>query len=157
MYCPKCGKSDQQPESYCRQCGTYLPDLSQPAKKRQTPQDHVRANIVLNSMTIVAAFTLAVLQYVFLAFRPGTHPLTYVTAGILLAIGCWHTQTLWRTLLLRRHLQRAEPAREIEAGTIDLAAQLPSGDRFAPVPGSVTERTTRHLEGSRQPSPEAKH
>jgi len=28
MFCPKCGAADQTPDSYCRQCGEWLPDLS---------------------------------------------------------------------------------------------------------------------------------
>lgn len=28
MFCPRCGVADQTPDSYCRQCGEWLPDLS---------------------------------------------------------------------------------------------------------------------------------
>lgn len=157
MFCPKCGNADQQPESYCRKCGVYLPDLSLTGKKKQTPQDHVRANMVLNGMTIVAAFTLAILNYLFLAFRPGTHPMVYVTAGVLLAIGCWHVQTLWRSILLRRQLKRPEPGLLSPALNDRSRNELESADGFVPAPASVTERTTRHLETTPVSSTKTQH
>lgn len=152
MFCPKCGKSDQTPETYCRQCGVFLPDLSKPAKKTQTPADHVRTNLVLNALTVVTSFTLAILMYSMLAFRNNTHPLIYVTAGLLIAMGCWHTQTLWRSILLRRHFQKAkrpESAKlESETGTPATGKLLEQADFENFVPPSVTDHTTKHLSKS---------
>ncbi len=145
MFCPKCGNPDQSPETYCRRCGVFLPDLSKPSKTT-TPEDHVRANTALSAITILVSFTLAILIYLMLAFRPDTHPLIYVTAGLLIAIGAWHIQTLWRTLLLKKHLQKIKPPKEIA-----LTAGAVTGNLLEPadfenaVPPSVTERTTRHL------------
>ena len=144
MFCPKCGKPDQVEESYCRQCGVWLPDLSKPQRREAPPEEHLRANIVLNAMTIVASFTMAVLLYAIMGFRPGTHPLVYVSAGMFLAIGGWHIQTLIRTVKLRRQLRRrkvTEPKRTDtltppNVGQITAASQPPA---------SVTERTTREL------------
>ena len=28
MFCPKCGKADQAPDSYCRSCGNFLVDAT---------------------------------------------------------------------------------------------------------------------------------
>lgn len=47
MFCPNCGKAEQIPNTYCRQCGEFLPDLTKNALKRfggTTPQQS--ANIV---------------------------------------------------------------------------------------------------------------
>lgn len=159
MFCPKCGKSDQQPETFCRQCGIFLPDLSKPAKKSQTPQDHVTANLALSTMTIVVAFTLAILLYSLLAFRSDTHPLIYFTAGLLIAIGAWHIQSLWRTLLLRKHFKKNQRQQEPElagvSATDDKLLEKPNFDEF--VPASVTDRTTRHLSESKLRSTEPEH
>lgn len=160
MFCPKCGKADQLPETYCRQCGIFLPDLSKPVKKNQTPEEHVQVNLVLNAMTVVACFTLAILLYSMLAFRQNTHPLIYVTAGLLLAMGCWHTQTLWRSILLRRHFKNSRKPREdkpnaaISAVTGKLLDE-PDFENF--VPASVTDRTTSHLSESKMRSSQSKH
>lgn len=98
MFCPRCGKAEQLPETFCRQCGLFLPDLSKPVKRELPPEEHLKANTVLNSLTIIVSFTLSILLF---GFRPGTHPLIYVTAGLLIAIGAWHIQTLIRTQKLK--------------------------------------------------------
>lgn len=150
MFCPKCGKADQTPETYCRQCGVFLPDLSKPPKSLSTPEEHVRVNTVLSSLTIVACFTLAILLYAILAFRENTHPLIYVTASLLLAMGIWHIQTLYRILQLRKHFRSKRPNAEMTNRPSNIEG-LPRGkflnepDLSDAVPASVTENTTRHL------------
>ena len=93
MFCPRCGKAEQLPETYCRQCGLFLPDLSKPVKRELPPEDHLKANAVLSALTIIVSFTLSILLFAFFGFRSDTHPLIYVTAGLLIAIGGWHIQT----------------------------------------------------------------
>jgi len=150
MFCPKCGSPDQSPETYCRRCGIFLPDLEKKTKPRNTPQEHVKVNIVLSSMTIVASFTLAILLYSILGFRQSTHPLIYVTAGLLIAMGCWHVQSLYRTLQLRKHFRANRPEVSLveEPGSIEGAPTgkfLDAANLGNVVPASVTERTTLHL------------
>ena len=113
MYCPRCGRAEQVPETFCRQCGLFLPNLSKPVKREIPPEEHLKANTVLNSLTIVVSFTLSILL---LASVPDKHPLIYVTVGLLIAIGAWHIQTLIRTEKLRKQWERRAPLSEIEAG-----------------------------------------
>lgn len=161
MFCPKCGKSDQAPETFCRQCGVFLPDLSKPYKREATPHEHLRNNGVLSGLTIFVSLTMAFLLYVMLGFRPDTHPLIYVAASMFLAIAGWHVQTLYRTLKLKKQIKpRIAPREEIAAPasdkspaavtqpTIEVAPTSPlleaaSDDAIAPI--SVTENTTRRL------------
>lgn len=151
MFCPKCGKADQQPETYCRQCGVFLPDLSKPVKSGQTPEQHNRANIALSSITILTSFTLATLLYAMLAFRPDTHPLIYVTAGLLIAMGAWHIQTLWRSILLRKYIKRQRPSEELAIDGSAAADKLLREPNFeSSVPMSVTDRTTKQLSEQRR-------
>ena len=149
MYCPKCGKSDQAPETYCRQCGVFLPDLSKPTKT-QTPADHVKANLVLNAMTVVTSFVLAIMLYTMVAFRSDTHWVIYLTAGLLIAMGCWHTQTLWRSILLKRHFSKQQrsvaDAAELNSGQVIPERQLSEPNFDNLVPTSVTDDTTRQLD-----------
>ena len=155
MFCPNCGKADQHTESYCRQCGVFLPELSKVVKRETPAEEHLLANIVFNSMTIVSSFTLAILLYAFMGFRTGTHALVYVTAGFLLAIGGWHIQTLARTLKLkkqwkRRHHPIEAAARETPpAFTPAPAAGLLDQANFAGAIPSVTEDTTTELSEKR--------
>lgn len=154
MFCPKCGKPDQTSETYCRQCGTFLPDLTKPLKRPIAPEVHVRANTVLSAMTIVTSFTLSILLFSLFLGRAGTPPIIYITAGLLTAMGFWHVQTLWRTLLLRKHFKKGprssvqneiEPDRAVET---DKLLQPPNFDDH--VPASVTDRTTTLLESKKQ-------
>lgn len=154
MYCPKCGKADQAPETFCRQCGIFLPDISKPAKREQSPEENLKANTVLSMLTIITSFTLAVLLYAMLGFRSDTHPLIYVTAGLLIAMGAWHIQTFIRTRQLKKQWKRRTPPSENESVLQDsqpafkiasTAKLLDTADLVDAVPASVTENTTRHL------------
>ena len=154
MFCQRCGKAEQIPETYCRQCGLYLLDFSKPRKRESPPEEHLKTNIVLSVMTIVASFTLSFLLFLILGFRSFTHPLIYVTAGILIAIGGWHIQSLIRTLMLKRQWKRRDALSEIHAAPIETPTAFKSAstgklldqpDFSDAVPVSVTEHTTRHL------------
>ncbi len=153
MFCPKCGKADQSAETYCRQCGTFLPDLSKPTKRESPPEENIKVNTVLSMMTVIVSFTLAILLYIFLGFRETTHPLIYVTAGLLLAMGAWHIQTFIRTRRLKRQWKtRMNPvdSEPIGIGSPISGKQLETPDFENIVPASVTDRTTKHL--SEKPS-----
>lgn len=147
MFCPRCGKADQMPETYCRQCGLFLPDLSKPLKRESPPEEHLKANTVLSLMTICASFTLSFLLFLILGFRDFTHPLIYVTAGILIAIGGWHIQTLIRTLMLKKQWKQRTPLSETSMAfkSTPTAKLLDEADFEDAIPASVTEHTTRHL------------
>ena len=160
MFCPRCGKADQTPETYCRQCGLFLPDLSKPLKRESPPEEHLKANTVLSVMTIIASFMLSFLLFLILGFRSFTHPLIYATAGILLAIGGWHIQTLIRTQMLKKQWKRRTPLSAIQAPQPETTAAFkstPTGkmldqpDFTDAIPASVTEHTTRHLVETPQP------
>lgn len=149
MFCPKCGNADQKVETFCRKCGTFLPDLEKAGKRRKPPAEHITANAVLSGMTIVVSFTLAILLYAILAFRPDTHPLIYITAGFLLAIGGWHVQTFVRTLMLRKQLKEwgRLDGKEAESTVLEYSPprSLAEPNLSSHVPASVTELTTRNL------------
>ena len=151
MFCPRCGKADQLPETYCRQCGLFLPDLSKPVKREIPPEEHLKANTVLNSLTIIVSFTLSILLF---AVIPDKHPLIYVTAGLLIAIGGWHIQTFIRTQKLKKQWKQRTPLTEVQAASPETqpafksastAKLLDQADFGNTVPASVTENTTRHL------------
>jgi hypothetical protein len=150
MFCPKCGKPDQSSETYCRQCGVFLPDLSKPVKREHPPEEHIKVNSVLSLMTVIVSFTLAILLYSIMGFRPGTHPLIYVTASLLMAMGGWHIQTFIRIRKLKKQWTLRSPngGKENEPAfeKILTAKLLDRPDFSNVVPTSVTETTTKHLD-----------
>ena len=148
------------PETYCRQCGLYVLDFLKPLKRESPPEEHLKANSVLSVMTIIASFTLSFLLFLILGFRSFTHPLIYATAGVLLAIGGWHIQTLIRNLMLKKQWKRRVPLSEIPAARPETpmafkseptAKLLDQADFADAIPASVTEHTTRHLAETPQP------
>ena len=151
MYCPKCGMAEQTAESYCRQCGTYLPDLTKPLVAITRPEEHVKANLILGAMTVVTSFALAILLYLFVLGLPGSQPAVFVMFGLLLAMGIWHIQTVWRSLLLRKHFKESRERREqaeVEIGGIAREGTQPAlkqADFENFQPASVADRTTREL------------
>ncbi len=154
MFCPRCGNPEQRPESYCRHCGLFLPDLSK-VKPELPPEDHLAANAVLSALTIAASFTLSTLLFAMLGFRADTHPLVYCTAGLLIGIGAWHIQSLIRTQKLKKQWKRRAPLAETKSPLPETAPALASAsttgkllepaDLSGAIPASVTEDTTRHL------------
>ncbi len=150
MYCPKCGKADQSPETYCRQCGSFLPDFEKSVKKPIAPEEHIKANAVLSAMTIVASLILSTLLFLTFKNYPDTHPIIYVTAGFLIAIAAWQIQTFWRTMLLRKHFKKPKIQQDSAIAPPELEAKptnqfLPEADFENIVPSSIVEKTTRKL------------
>jgi hypothetical protein len=96
----------------------------------------------------------------FFGFRSGTHPLIYVTASVLIAIGGWHIQNFIRTQQLKKQWKRRAPLTEIQAAlpetqpafeSASTAKLLDQADFADTLPASVTENTTRHLAERPQP------
>ena len=106
MFCPKCGTPDQKPETFCRQCGIFLPDVDKLIKKETPPEEHLKANSVLNYMSAIVSGTLAILLHAFYTGRANTPVLISVTAGFPTGMFFWQVQTIWRTRQLKKQLSR---------------------------------------------------
>ncbi len=150
MFCPKCGNADQKPETFCRQCGSFLPDFDKLKNKEIPPEQHLTANSVLSLMTAIVSGTLAILLHVFFTGRENTPVLIYIIAGFLTAMFFWQAQTFWRTLQLKKQF----PKRKIETETLDTNPAFESAkteellneaDFSNAVPASVVEYTTKNL------------
>ncbi|MEZ5347273.1 MAG: hypothetical protein R2681_17130 [Pyrinomonadaceae bacterium] len=147
MYCPNCGKPDQEIETFCRQCGSFLPDFEKAAKRKTTPEDHLKANTVMSLLTGLVSLTLAVILYSMFLGKEGTPVIIYVVAGFLTAMFGWQTQVFIRTLMLKKQLKKpqnveSEPELFESKPTGEL---LPEADLENVVPASVVENTTRDL------------
>lgn len=158
MFCPNCGKDEQALNTYCRQCGEFLPDHSD--KKRSfsmggnTPEEQIRVNLVLNFLSGTVSLILAILLYATFWNKPETSPVIYIVAAFLLAMCGWQFSTFRVGLKLKKTFELRKNGGEIEnampgdksvfqsAKTKDL---LPEADFTDVVPTSVTENTTKHL------------
>ena len=154
MFCPKCGNADQKPETYCRQCGSFLPDFDKLKSKEIPPEEHLKANSVLSVMTVVVSGTLAILLHTFFTGRANTPVLIYITTGFLTAMFFWHVQTFWRTRLLKKQLLKRKKSERVKPDGLDtnpLVESAKAKERLGEptfsqaVPASVIENTTKHL------------
>ncbi len=158
MFCPNCGKAEQALNTYCRQCGAFLPDHSD--KKRSftmggnTPEEQIRVNLVLNFLSGTVSLILAILLYATFWNKTETSQIIYLVAAFLLAMCGWQFSTFRVGLKLKKTFERRKNGGEIEnamlgdksvfqsATTKDL---LPEAGFSNAVPTTVTENTTRHL------------
>jgi hypothetical protein len=153
MFCPKCGNADQKPETYCRQCGTFLPDFDKLQRKEIPPEEHLKVNSVLNLMTAIVSGTLAILLHVFFTSKEHAPPLIYVTAGFLTAMFFWQAQVFWRTRQLKKQFPKRKPLEKVKSEALQTnplieskaKALLNESDFSNAVPPSVIENTTKHL------------
>jgi hypothetical protein len=153
MFCPNCGKSEQKANTYCRNCGVFLPDFTKEGKRRVSPEEHTKFSIVLDIMTIVAALALSILLFASFLGKDDTPPLIYATAGFLIAIGAWQAQTLWRTLQLKKHFRnpQGETMKEQNQSAENAFKSFPTkpllneADFSNVIPSSVAENTTKKL------------
>lgn len=159
MFCPNCGKSDQETNTYCRQCGKFLPDFDKLKKREISPEEHLKVNTVLNVMSAFVSITLAILLYYFFLGKHDTPPIIYITAGFLTAMFFWQAQIFWRNILLKRQL----PERNINAENEKLLEKaktenlLNESDLSNVIPVSVTEFTTKNLKEKVGKSSQTEH
>jgi hypothetical protein len=158
MFCPNCGKGEQTSNSYCRNCGEFLPDLTKKKLGMQpfggeTPEEQIRTNLILNLLSALVSLTLAISLYAtFLGKDAGQ--LIYLTAAFLLAMSAWQFSTCIIGLKLRKNFnKRREGVVSTESNaetqtqfkTAKTKELLNEADFRDVAPPSVTENTTKIL------------
>lgn len=155
MFCPKCGKGEQNPNVYCRQCGEWLPDMTRKNPPR-SPQQHIQTSLVISVMTAVTAIALAIALYANYLGKENVSGLIYLTAAFLIAIAGWQISSFYSAYNVYRQFKRRAANQESQPQQIKSASYnaLPEGDTSQFVsPQSVTENTTELLE----PIPSKRH
>ena len=150
MFCPKCGAAEQTVESYCRACGTFLPDFEAAVKKEISIEEHLKINSFFSLASAVVGIALAITLYATLISPHNAPIVVYITFGFLMAMSAWQIQTFIRTRIVKRQVAKLKPksaAPEITMPAAEPPAtkSLNSPDMESYVPASVTERTTRNL------------
>ena len=148
MYCQKCGKADQEVNSYCRQCGEFLPDMSKKRRSGQpiTPDERIRMSLTFNLMSAIAGFGIGLLLLISHLDRQGTHFSVFVALSFLFVIASWQTVSFFNNWNLRKRFkQKDDIAGDHELGSQDTSKLLNEPNLENVVPASVTEKTTRNL------------
>ena len=152
MFCPKCGKSEQQINTFCRNCGTFLPDFDKFKSQENTPEAHFAANSTLSVMTAIVSLVFAIALHVTFTGKDGTPIVIYLTIGFLTAIFFWQAQVFWRTRQLKKQfpgLSRNKKNRSIEktplSESINTRELLNEADLSGVIPPSVVGVNTNKL------------
>ena len=161
MFCSNCGRADQVAESYCRNCGEFLADVSGKSYLLnkllggQKPETQVTVNLVINVVTaLISSLLLGFLNgyYDALHARTGESPpsVIYLVYIFLGAVTLWQILSFligWRLRSKFKSRTQAEPKKNLVSALTDPA---PPGSltepNFEPIPMSVTEAKTRKLD-----------
>jgi len=155
MYCPKCGKADQTPDSYCRSCGAFLVDASNNSSLMNRvfgisdPQKQVKFTLTIDLITaIVSALLLFFMMGYFDATRHKTGlPTPTIVYFVYVFLGL---VSVWQLLsfTVGTTLQRKLKASKVTPKSLEPPQQqsLPTADDSNNVGTSVTEQTTKNLE-----------
>jgi hypothetical protein len=142
MYCPKCGKAEQTPGAYCRNCGVYLFDASKPAESIHWSGENVNVPTFVGMLRPAVCFISAILLYAVAGSQPGANRIIPITAVILFAMGIVQAQALRKTISLKKRLK----IQDLVAHNDAITAGLLVPPNFADLtPDSVTGHTTKQL------------
>ena len=153
MFCPKCGKGEQTPDSYCRNCGDFLVGAagSMSLMTRilgiSNPENQVKFTLTIDLVTAIVSGLLLffVMGYFDGASRktgaptPGIMYLVYFFLGF---VSVWQLLSFTVGTTYRKKLTAAKKAALSQAAP----QSLPPADMKNVVANSVTEQTTRNLE-----------
>lgn len=165
MFCPTCGKSDQSPDSYCRNCGQFLADVSGKSYLinrilgGSTPDTQVNVNLIISgATTIISTLLLGFLNgyYDSLYERTGqtAPPIIYLVYIFLALVSVWQLLSFLINVRLKRKLggrQKGSLAVDSDASAdaqLSRSTQksLPQANFDNVVPASVVEDTTKILD-----------
>ena len=163
MFCSSCGNADQEPDTYCRQCGEYLIDpvgnsyFLNKVLGGAAPITQINVNLGISILTIFACFFLIGFlkgHYDAQFTRSGEPPPTviYWVYAFLGLISLWQVFSFIVGMRLTKKLNRKGDGAAIDQnaddnrfGSMKTTELLPSADYSSDV-ASVTEEPTKILD-----------
>lgn len=154
MFCQNCGKGKQETNTYCRQCGEFLPELRKKGGSGhpKTPDDQIKMSITFNLMSAISGFGVGVLLLISHLNRDNTHFSVFVGMSLLFTIAAWQTASFFNNVKLRRRFKRRKentnPSQDISQNAVETNESkklLNQPDLENVVPISITEGTTKNL------------
>ncbi len=153
MYCQKCGKGDQETDSYCRNCGEFLTDLtSRPSLMNRVfgitnPEKQLNFTLIID---LVTAIIFGLLPFMLMGYfdavedQTGVPPprgiyAVYIFLGL---VSVWQLFSFTIGTTFKKKLSASRRA-HLEASSVE---QLPEANNEGAVPNTITEDTTRRLE-----------
>ena len=155
MFCPKCGKGEQTPDSYCRSCGNYLVDPANSSSLMNrilgisNPEKQVKFTLTID---LVTAIVSGVLLFFLMGYFDGmtrktgipTPPIVYLVYIFLGLVCAWQLLSFTVGTTYRKKLSAGKTT-EILPGKSSQHS-LAAADEKNVVANSITEQTTRNLD-----------
>ena len=153
IYCSKCGKPDQETDSYCRNCGEFLVDATSRSSLINrvfgisNPEKQISLTMTID---LVTAIFSGVLLFALMGYFDGserktgipTSPLVFVLYVYMGLVAAWQLISFTVGAKLKRKLRASRQAIQLtESRTAPLLT--PAQERAAT---TITEQTTRKLE-----------
>ena len=134
MFCPNCGKAEQTENTYCRSCGKFLGTVP----PRRSLNGIVAISLIGTFLSLIAGLAMYLTDF--------NTTVVFFGAAVLLCNAVYHLVNAISGLKLQGRLSPAhlESLEKPAVSTRELLVE-PTPRDF--VPASVTERTTRNLEG----------
>lgn len=149
MFCPKCGNANQTENSYCRNCGVFLPDFDKIAKKETSPEQQITISSTFNFLSALISLILTILLHILYTGKEGTPVIIYVVIGFLTANFFWQAQAFWRVRQLKKQLPKRGIMTEIDEKKLNSPFStdklLPQADFKDFVQASVVEDSAKNL------------
>ncbi len=147
MFCPNCGKPEQIPNSYCRQCGEFLNFKSGSISKYggNSPLENLSS---INGLSLIGAVFSLFAAFWMYATKMNIPIVLYFGSAILICNAAWHFSNFFVGIKLKRRLKTArqklsQPQNQVQSAvTKEL---LPEAEFESYVQKSITEHTTREL------------
>ena len=150
MFCPNCGKGDQEANAFCRQCGELLPDLDSGSGKKPVSltKRFEMLNVHFSLSTVVAFGFGAFLIYLF--FSGKTNEIAIASALVFFIIGVWQIIGMINARQLKKRFERDKEDESADSLKKSIKPKetnelLPEANFENMVPKSVTEHTTKRL------------
>jgi len=156
MFCPKCGTSEQSPESYCRNCGVWLVDPDAVSKsglfRKSTREEKIRKIRTLEFISIGMSLTSAVIIFAFM-FGSLDRGLLFLAMACGLVVVGYQAVNMYLGYKVAKDLPRQRTVDKQKSETSPIL-EFPSTTtaRQLNVPASVTDGTTELLD----PTPASK-
>jgi len=166
MYCPKCGKAEQEENSFCRNCGAYLIDSSGKFNIINyffgvtTPEKQITANLLINFFALLLSVLLLGFLKGFYDAGENKNPpvatpnIIYFVYAFLILISAWQLLGIIFAANLRSKFNKRKAQINSEANFSEEANKtisdkerktLPTAKLDNFVPANVTEETTKNL------------
>ena len=149
MFCPNCGADHQAPESYCRSCGDWLPNLDSKTRRlglgRTSREEKVTRIRTLEIISAGLSLTAAAIVFTFL-FTGANQGLLFLAASVSIVVAVYQIANIFLGHSVMKGLPKP-PAERQKVFERPNGISLPAPEtNDLRVPASVTEETTRHLD-----------